>query len=1007
MAKKKKTTIKKSQKIDKAAHEVIEEFKTIPKKALTAGSLQASFHQKERENSKAQYTGSFPIVAVGASAGGLESYTELLQNLPDDTGMSFVFIQHLAAEHESLLPPILSRISSMEVIRAESDMKAEPNKVDVIPPNTNIGIVNGVLKLLPRIEGPGRHMPIDFFLRCLSDDQAHLAIAVILSGADSDGSQGIRAIRAQGGIVIVQDPKTAKVPGMPTNAIASGASDKVLSLSEIGQELVRLGLHPYSRGEADHKTPAQEISEVFAILKSKVGVDFTKYKQGTMLRRLRRRVLLRRVKSVGEYSKILLSESEEIRALHRDLLINVTSFFRDANVFEYLQNQIFPKLFDKSLKNGVLRFWIPGCSTGEEVYSIAIALLESMERRSISIPFQIFASDLSEHALEKARTGFYDDSITVDVSPERLRRFFTKVPKGYRVVPNIRDACIFAHQDITRDPPFSRMDLISCRNLMIYLESTQQQRVLSLFSYSLNPLGYLLLGAAETTSGHESFETVEKNAKVYMRKATVPRSHLEMQLAPNFPKLPLTRTAEKISDPAGELEREVHRLLVNRYAPPGVVVSQSMQIILFRGSTGAFLEPSSGEASLNLLKMAKAGLDTELRVLIKKFEKMGEAVRKENLFIREVSDKKFSIEILPLTYGDEGRYMLILFDDQSASAEVSDVVSASAFSPNANQLEEIKYLKEELVTNREHLQSIIRDQDVTNEELQAANEEVLSSNEELQSTNEEMETAKEELQSTNEELTTVNDELSVRNALLQDLNNDLSNLLSSVSIPIVMVGNDLRIRRFTPMVERVFNVIQSDIGRPITDIKPNIDVPDLENLILETIESVRTIEREVQDRSGHWYSLRVRPYRTIDNRIDGAVLILVDIGSLKSTVEDLKDSHSFNETIVDTITQPVVFLDSQMRVRKCNRAYLRAFQVKEDEVIKGSFFEISDGCWNSPMLKALLSDVIPKNAHITDYQYDHEFPKVGRRSVILNARRIQRDGAVNLMLILDDVTTDG
>ena len=992
---------------DRPARETMAAFAAQPVENVTAGSIQASFHKKEREENKSEYSGDFPLVAIGASAGGVESFTELLRNLPADTGMAYVFIQHLAPHHESLLPAILSRVTPMEVIRAETNMSVKINCVYVIPPNCNMGIINGLLKLLPRLEQPVRHMPIDFFFRCMAEDQAHLGIGVILSGADGDGAQGLRAIRAHGGVTLVQDPTTAKVDSMPRNAIAAGGTDTILTIPEIAQELTRLGGHPWVRADVQTKAADTDLSKIFTLLKSYTGVNFAHYKKGTILRRLRRRLLLHQVVELGEYYKLLNRDREEVDLLYRDLLINVTSFFRDAEAFDRLKADVLHRLLQHPALEMPLRIWIPGCSTGEEVYSIAISLLEMLDADSKSCAVQIFASDVSEQALEKARDGFYNESIAVDLTPDRLRRFFTKVSSGYRVASHVRELCIFARHDVMRDPPFSRMDLISCRNLLIYLEPEHQMRVINLFAYALKPMAFLMLGNAETIGPSESFEVFDKEARIYQRKAVISRAHFDVPLAPAEVRLGPIRSSAKLGETTMELEREVTRILLERYSPVGVLVSESMQILQFRGATGKYLEPAPGEASLNLFKMAKAGLDTELRILLKKAEKSGKPVRKDHVARRAKgapanSGTSLALEAIPISIDPERRFYLVLFDEREAVPAAARQAPGAAHDDDARE-SDMTILRDELVSTRDHLQAIIRDQDSTNQALQAANEEVLSSNEELQSTNEELETAKEELQSTNEELTTVNDELSNRNSALLRSNNDFSNLLASVSLPIVMVGNDLRIRRFTPTAERVLNLIASDVGRPITDIKPNVEVPDLEKLIHETIESTRTIDRDVADRSGHMYSLRIRPYRTSENKVDGAVLLLVDISAAKATKVD-PGSHDFDESLFDTIEQPILFLDAQFKVKKLNRSYARVFQKKVEDVGGKNFFELSDGAWTVPMLKALLSDVIPKNHQIVDYQIEKTFPLIGKKSFLLNARRIFREGVFDTMVILDDVT---
>jgi two-component system CheB/CheR fusion protein len=991
--------------LDASAKEVLQEFSGKPLKDVTAGSLQASFHAKERDATKGSYTSSYPIVVVGASAGGIESFTELLTCLPSNTGMGFIFIQHLSPQHESILPAILSRVTKMEVVHGANDMMVMPDKVYVIPPNTNMGLIKGVLKLLPRIEPPGRHKPIDFILRCLADDQAHFAVGVILSGADGDGAEGLRSVRAQGGITLVQDPKTAKVDGMPKAAILAGGTDTVLSIPEIAQELERLSKHPYAfLRTAKDEVSADSFKKILQLLKNHTGVDFSKYKKGTISRRLRRRVVLHKASNITEYLGIVQKNREELDELYRELLINVTCFFRDPLVFETLAKQVFPRLLKKKNSSSSLRIWVPGCSTGEEVYSLAMILFETMDATSIHLPVQIFASDLSEAALQKAREGLYPESIQVDVSPERLRRFFVKAAgDGYRVSQSLRETCVFATHDVTRDPPFSRMDMISCRNLLIYLEPAFQQRVINLFSYALNPRGYLLLGTSETVGGSDAFDLVDKRSKIYVRKVLLSRGSFDVSLSPVIARLTPPKVTPKLKNETLDLNQMINDILLERFSPPSVLVNASAEILQFRGHTGAFLEPGPGDASLNLFKMAKKGLDTELRVLLKKAEKSEKPIRKNNLRISSDNQRTlFAVEIIPLNIQELSRYYLVLFDDKSSTA-ANRKPSRIQKSLNPDKRSEIQHLQEELVTTREYLQSIIRDQESSNEELQAANEEVLSSNEELQSTNEELETAKEELQSANEELTTVNDELSNRNNQLVQVNNDLSNLLASVNIPIIMVGNDLCIRRFTPMVERVLNIIPTDIGRPITDIKPNIEVPDLQKLITDAINTVRTVERDVQDRSGHWYSLRIRPYRTADNKVDGAVLILVDIGILRQKVPLPSEGPESCHVSLDSLKQAILILDSHFQIESFNDSFCRTFQVRGTDIQQKSFFEIFQGAWDIPVLKALMDEIVPNNSSICDFRIEKEFPHIGKKCFALSARRIEREAFVNILVLIDKV----
>ena len=750
--------------------------------------------------------------------------------------------------------------------------------------------------------------------------------------------------------------------------------------------------HPFARALDSEQQNSPATAKLFALLKTHAGTDFTLYKFGTVGRRLRRRILIHKVDSVEAYLEIVIKDRAELDELYRDMLINVTSFFRDNEVFDYLKEKVFSKLVKRQQGDGPIRVWIAGCSTGEEAYSHAIALFETMEMLTAVAAIQIFASDLSESALERARDGFYPDSIRTDVSAERLRRFFVKAPGGYRIASNLRDCCVFAKHDITRDPPFSRMDLVSCRNLLIYLRPEVQKKVLGYFAYALNPRAYLVLGSSETVSNSSAFDLKDKKLKVYGRKQILPSGQLDIPLAPKIAKMNTARLIPKVIDPIMELEREVTRILLRRFAPDGLVVGKNMQILQFRGQTGAYLEPSSGEASLNLFKMAKSGLDTELRILIKKVDKTNKPQTKGPVSLLDQGQSKLiSIEVIPLKLFDEGPYYLVLFSVLAKGEPVKEKdLHSSLESKDSNELR-ANQAKEELQALREHLQSIIGEQDATNEELQAANEEIISSNEELQATNEELETAKEELQSSNEELTTVNDELSNRNGQLLHVNNDLNNLLGSINIPIIMVGNDLRIRRFTSIVERVLNVIPSDVGRPITHIKPNIDLPDLESLIVQTIETVQMIEREVQDRSGRWYSLRIRPYRTDDNKIDGAVLVLFDISLLKRGRTKSVASAEQKHLDFENIEQPVAVLTEHYAMHAGNSSFYDLIRETPEAVFGKDISTLAGGSFNVPVLKALLADIIPHNHQIVDYSGELK-ARLGAPTVhfVLNARRVKK-----------------
>jgi two-component system, chemotaxis family, CheB/CheR fusion protein len=839
---------------------------------------------------------------VGASAGGLEAFEQLLAALPEDSGLAFVLVQHLAPKHESILSELLARATKMPVIEVTQGMKTEANHVYVIPPNADMSVNHGVLHLTTLSPDRARRMPIDFFLRSLAEDQEGRAIGVILSGNASDGTLGLQAIKAHGGVTFAQDEETAKYNAMPRNAVAAGNVDFVLPPELIARELKRIAEHIHIFASEDQAaveeaeagvTPADEaLRKIFLLLRNISRVDFSYYKHGTVKRRITRRMFLRKIDSLQAYLQYLRKNPDEVEALFNDVLINVTGFFRDPDAYEALRRTAFSRILDNKGQNSTVRIWVPGCSTGEEAYSLAVVLLEHLGEKATNLQIQIFATDVSDPIITKSRAGIYPESIAMDMSSDRLRRHFQKVDGGYQISKTIRDMCIFAKQDITKDPPFSKIDMISCRNVMIYMGQVLQKRIIPLFHYALNSGGVLFLGSSETVGGfNDLFIPLDKKYKIYTKKpVAVP---VNFDFVPQYDSYVEPKMKHETPEQRPDLQKIADQILLNRYAPASVVVNDKLDIVHFIGQTGRFLDPEPGDASLNLLKMVKQGLHTELRLAIQKARRDGTA-RKDGVLVEHNGGlKTINFEIIPMkNVSSKTRHFMVVFEDvvraavQSSKGTKKEIIKPDKKTGKAkmSQIEiENTHLKEELEATREYLQSIIEEQRTTNEELrsaneeiQSSNEEIQSSNEELQSINEELETAKEELQSTNEELTTVNEELQNRNDELTKVNNDLNNLLSSVSIPILMLGNDLRIRRFTPIAEKVMNLIGTDIGRPITDIKPNLRILDLKQTISHVIDSLEIHESEVEDNKGKWYSMRVRPYRTADNRIDGVVIVFLD-----------------------------------------------------------------------------------------------------------------------------------
>ncbi|HEV2669328.1 MAG TPA: chemotaxis protein CheB, partial [Blastocatellia bacterium] len=914
--------------------------------------------QAGRAESQQGGNGLVAVVGVGASAGGLDAFKQLLARLPADTGMAFALVTHLDPKHESILPELLAKATRMPVSEAEDGAPVAPDHVYVMPRNTSMAIEGGALRLRPREEGRVLRHPIDDFLQTLAEDQTTRAIGVILSGTATDGTLGLEAVKSEGGITFAQEPKSAKYDSMPRSAIAAGCVDFVLTPEGIAEELARISRHPYvapaeiaESGAEETGRPAGKngFNKILALLRRATGVDFSLYKTNTLRRRIRRRMILNKLDGLDEFAKYLRDNPAEVENLYQDILINVTSFFRDPETFEVLKEKIFPRIVEHCAPDEPVRIWVVGCSTGEEAYSIAMAFTEFAGERSDHIPVQVFATDLNQKGVERARAGLYPKNIAEDVSPDRLRRFFTEAEGSYRVGKPIRDMCVFARQNVVADPPFSRMDLISCRNLLIYLEPVLQKQILPLLHYALKPTGILWLGSSETTgAASDLFEPEDKKHRFYTKRPATGRPRI------NYPtgdqrweksdrrrRPPAARAERPLTSDETEAQREADRIIAARYAPASALINEEMNVLQLRGDTSPYLEQSPDMAARNLLKLAREGLVIALREAVDKARQDESPVRKENLRVKyDGVTGDVNLEVIPLKHSpSQERHFLVLFE--TAEAADQGGVRKAGGGRRKSEERQIKQLHQELAAARDHLQSVIEEYEATNEELQSASEEAQSSNEELQSINEELETSKEELESSNEELITVNEELNNRNAELGRLNSDLVNLLGSVQMPILMLDGQLRIRRFTPAAEKLLNLIPTDVGRSIGDLKLNLDCPDLERLIAEVIDTVSVKEVEMRDGAGRWYSLRVRPYKTLDNKIEGAVVVLVDIDALKKTEREIGAARDYAEAILRTARDPLVVLRADLTVDSANEAFYKTFKVRPAETEGRSIYELS------------------------------------------------------------------
>jgi two-component system CheB/CheR fusion protein len=914
----------------------------------------------------------------------------------------------------------------MPVNEAREGMKILPNHVYIIPPNTLMTLEQGVLRLEPRRRVKGRYMVIDGFFKSLAN-LGEEAIAVILSGNNEDGTAGLGAIKAAGGVTFAQDLASAEFPTMPMIAIASGYVDFVLSPEEIAAELVNISTGSESEASISTAITVYEPDEqsalvftrslasrealpiIFRLLQNAMGIDFSHYKQGTIRRRILRRMGLLKLQTIEDYAVHLQEHPIEVERLYNDILISVTSFFRDPDSFIALQQLVFPVISQNKSLDLPIRIWVAGCATGEEVYSIAISLLEFLDDRPVKPAIQIFATDISEGAIEKARLGIYHQSLLVDVSPDRLRRFFTPVEGGYQIGKSVRELCVFARQNLTSDPPFSRLDLISCRNMLIYLEPVLQKKVMPIFHYALNANGFLMLGSSEGIGkAGDLFEIVDKKNRIYKSKITA-SSRI------NFNFIKSTQVSEpiylakrpEVSEVPVEvnLEQIADQVVLSRYAPAGVMINSELEILQFRGNTSPYLEPSPGKASLNLLKMVRLELRLELRSAIYSAKEKDLPITKDGIEMSQGILVK--LDVIPLRANSD-QYFLVLFENRPmpillASAPTSSTKPRKDRSNSADI--EIVRLTHELEKTKEYLRSIIETQDVNNQDLKVAGEEILSSNEELQSANEELETAKEEIQATNEELSTINEELRSRNIQLHQVNNDMQNLLSSVNIPILMLSGDLRIRRFTPTTEQLFNLISSDVGRPFSDIQNNLNVENLRQLLTTVIDTLIPYEQDVQDHSGHWFSMRIRPYRTTDNRIDGVVISLFDIDHLKRNALELESSRNYATAIIETLRQPLVVLNADLQVITANSAFYQIFQIHPHHTEWQSIFAISNGDWDIPKLRSLLHEILLLDISVQDYEVTQDFTHLGRRTMLLNACQIDQGNVGKMILLaIEDIT---
>jgi two-component system CheB/CheR fusion protein len=890
--------------------------------------------------------GAFPIVGIGASAGGLAAFEAFFSAMPSGSGMAFIIVQHLAPDHKSILTELIGRYTRMQVREAEDGMLVEPSGTYIIPPNHDMAFLNGALQLLEPVAPRGHRLPIDFFFRSLAQDQRARAIGIILSGTGSDGTQGVRAIKAEGGMVMAQNSESTEFDGMPRSAVATGMVDFVLPPAEMPAQLIAYVNHAFGKCRGANAVPGLRIDDalkkIYVLLRAQTGHDFSLYKQNTVNRRVERRMAVHQVRTVDDYVLFLQKNPAEVIALFRDLLIGVTSFFRDAEAFKALEDEAVSRLLSNKAAGEPIRAWVPGCSTGEEAYSIAILMQERMEALKTSFKLQVFATDIDSLAIEHARSGLYPASIAADVSAEKLARFFSEEPGGgfFRVNKLIRDILVFSEQDLIRDPPFSKLDLISCRNLLIYMNQELHKKLIPLFYYALNPGGFLLLGTSESVGDRvELFATLNRTAKLYQRKDNggAQRLSLERFLPPLTGSGPAPRAATKSAyDSTAQLRELTERALLQQYAPAGALVNERGEILYLHGRTGQYLEPAPGEAGLNILKMARQGLRPALTTALRKAAAKKEAVAHSGLRVKTNGDfSSVNLTVQPVSSAPAEQPLFLVTLEPAPQGTVGRAPGQDRADERTDETQ-VKALQNELREKEEYLQSTTEELETSNEELKSANEEMQSINEEMQSTNEELETSKEELQSVNEELATVNAELQGKVADLSQINNDMNNLLAGTGVGTIFVNHQLLIQRFTPAVTQVINLIATDVGRPVGHIVSNL--PDYDRLVEDVQQVIDTLipkEVEVRDIKGRWFVLRIRPYRTLDNVIDGAVITFFDITELRQAKEALQNAETLRRlaVVVRDSRDAILVQDLNGKIVSWNPGAVRLYGWSEAEAL--------------------------------------------------------------------------
>ena len=942
----------------------------------------------------------FPIVGIGMSAGGLEVASSFLRAMPADSGMAFVIVQHLDPTRESLLADLLSRETKMPLAQVKEGMRVKPDHVYVIVPAKTLLIEDGVFRLENPEEKRGLRHPIDKFFASLANDKKEKAIAIVLTGAGSNGSAGLLDIKQMGGLCIAQDPKTAKFDSMPRHAIATDLIDYVLAPEDMPKALIEYAQHSYiaDKPEVIEAKSANGIDDVLEMLRASGIHDFSAYKRTTLARRVHRRMGLAHIENLDEYIALLKEDRPELTALGKDLMINVTAFFRDPEAWDALGHDVIAPLIERAASDQTIRAWVTACSTGEEAYSVAMLLSEYAESSGKALNIKVFATDAAEHHLGAARKATFPGSMVEALSPKRLERFFDKIEDNYyRVKPHIRERVLFAPQNLLNDPPYSRMDLVCCRNLLIYLQPQAQEKVLSLAHFALREGGYLFLGNAETIGarGH-LFENISKRWRIYRRLGAARSSAIHFSDWPNSENAP---QRDKIPPKLADIALKT---LADHFAPASVLIDRNYCALHFHGNTEEFLLQPAGSPTMDVLALAREGLRLPIRSAVQKvIEERKPATIQASM---KVGGQKSIVNVSasPVRYKDDdhGMIMLTFARNQEIVAQPDEAIILPAGSINTDDIE--RQLREA----REEMHNTVEQYETTNEELTAANEEVTSVNEELQATNEELEASKEELQALNEELSTINAQLDRKIVELGTVSDDLKNLLLGNDIATIFLDMEMQIKWFTPALSSVFSLRLEDIGRPIADFAQGFTGGDLLEKAREAVEHLKISEAEVGSDSGRCYRMRVLPYRTHDNRIAGAVATFVDITDLKQVFADTKAEKNFSVAVVESVRTPLLVLDDDLRVQMVSAAFSQMFKIEADKAVGVLVYDLDKGMWNGAELRLLLEDMLPQHGQIDDFEMQITTESRGTRDLSLHARRVEADSnrRAAILLSIEDVT---